>query len=88
MLPFERRWHTRIVVAERDSPLPGRTEALTEALLPDLIADLRSPAAYNRWLVENSREAIRRSRALLEQTAPMIRNPGPRGMRPAKIRAL
>jgi hypothetical protein len=88
MLPLERRWHTRIVVAERDSLLPGRQEALTEARLPDLITDLRSPAAYNRWLVESAREAIRRSRALLEQTEPMIRNPGPRGRLPAKIRAL
>lgn len=52
----------------------------------DSSAKTRSPASYDRWLVETARETIQRSRALLEQTEPLVRNPAPQIRPPGRSR--
>jgi hypothetical protein len=53
----------------------------------DSSAKTRSPSSYDRWLVETARETIQRSRALLEQTEPLVRKSAPQIRPPGRSRS-
>ncbi|MBP1181516.1 hypothetical protein [Methylobacterium sp. PvR107] len=43
--------------------------------MSDLPSRTRAPGGYDRWLIETSQLAILQSRALLEQTEPLLQAP-------------
>jgi hypothetical protein len=54
--------------------------------MTDLPSEIRAPGGYDRWLVETSQLAILHSRALLEQTEPLVRAPIRLNARSATLR--
>ncbi|MBB2964458.1 hypothetical protein [Methylobacterium sp. R2-1] len=55
--------------------------------MADLPSKFRSSTEYDQWLVDTSREAIRRSRELLERTELVVRNSGRQTLALGEVRA-